>query len=119
MYNDQYRLNWIPYYSYPPVYPFLRYPPIEVTRFQRSANTSCQLMSEARKLLEKIQQDTNFAHELKDAAQKNDHSHMEKVIRRAGVASSFHTAYTPDAIRIDLTAGNGDNCSELTVKLCW
>ncbi len=119
MYNEQYRLNWVPYYPYPHVYPFLRYPPVEVTRFQRSAHTSCQLMSEAQILLEKVQRDTNFAHELKDAAQKNDHSHLEMLIRSAGVTSSFHTAFTPDAIRIDLTAGNEDNCSEVTVKLCW
>jgi hypothetical protein len=100
--------------------PYYRpFPPIEVTRFQHSAGTCTNLMKEGQKLLDKVNKDAQFAHELKDAAQKNDQSKVHSLIQRAGVTSSFHIAYTPDAIRVDLTGGNEDNCSELTVKLCW
>ena len=101
-------------------HPYYRpFPPIEVTRFQHSAVACTNLMKEGQKLLDKVNQDAQFAHELKDAAQKNDQSHVHSLIKRAGVTSPFHTAYTPDAIRVDLTTGNEDSCSELTVNLCW
>ncbi|WP_273852376.1 hypothetical protein [Guptibacillus spartinae] len=95
------------------------YPPIEVTRFQRSAATCTNLMEQGKKLLDKVNKDAQFAHELKDAAQKNDQSHVHSLIQAAGVTSPFHLSYTPDAIRIDFNAGNDDRCSEFTVKLCW
>ncbi len=118
MFFHQYRPNCFP--SYLPIYPYYRaYPPIEVTRFQHSAQTCSNLMKEGQKLLDKVNQDAKFAHELKDAAQKNDHSHVKSLIQSAGVASPFHLSYTPDALRVDLTSGNEDNCSELTIKLCW
>ena len=108
-------------WSYSPFFhPYYRsFPPIEVTRFQRSAVTCTKLMEEGRKLLDKVNQDAQFAHELKDAAQKNDQSHVHSLIQDAGVTSPFHLAYTPDGIRIDLNAANEDSCSEFTVKLCW
>lgn len=115
-----YRYNEWPN-PYTPCYPsyYRPFPPIEVTRFQQSAETCSKLMKDGEKLLNKVENDAQFAHELKDAAQKNDHSHVHMLIQRAGVTSPFHIAYTPDAIRVDLTAGNQDNCSELTLKLCW
>ena len=75
--------------------PYYRpYPPIEVTRFQRSAATCINLMEQGRKLLDKVNEDAQFAHELKDAAQKNDHSHVHSLIQAAGVTSSFQVMVT-------------------------
>ena len=114
--NDRYS-KW-PYSPY--THPYYRnFPPIEVTRFQHSAVACTNLMKEGQKLLDKVNQDAQFAHELKDAAQKNDQSHVHALIQRAGITSPFHIAYTPDALRVDLNTGNEDSCSELTVKLCW
>ncbi|WP_347552111.1 hypothetical protein ABFG93_07940 [Pseudalkalibacillus hwajinpoensis] len=116
MFNYRYR----PYLPPPfPGYPCRPYPSVEVTRFQDSASTCMHLMNDGQTILKKVRQDAQFAHELKDAAQKNDHSHVQELIKGTGIQSSFHIAYTPDAIRIDLMAGNEDDCSELTMKLCW
>ena len=114
--ND--RHNKWSYSPFPHAY-YRNFPPIEVTRFQHSAVSCTNLMKEGQKLLDKVNQDAQFAHELKDAAQKNDQSYVHSLIQRAGVTSPFHLSYTPDGIRVDLNTGNEDSCSELTMKLCW
>ncbi len=118
MFSNPYWPKCIP--PYQPIHPYYRpYPPVEVTRFQQSAHTCSDLIKEGQKLLDKVNQDAHFAHELKDAAQKNNHSNVHRLILSTGVTSPFHLAYTPDALRVDFTSENEDSCSELTIKLCW
>lgn len=119
MHQYGFRPPWLPQSSDLPAAIIRPYPPVEVVRLQNSATTCTHLMEEGSKLLHKIQNDTYFAHELKDAAQKNDHTHVHALVRNAGVVSAVQTTYNPDGIRIDLHTGDASNCSELSIKLCW
>ncbi|WP_270182556.1 hypothetical protein [Alkalihalobacillus sp. CinArs1] len=114
-----YRPPYIPPNRYVPSEYLRPMPPVQVTRFQASAGTCLHLMEEGRKLLNKVHDDHHFAHELKDAAQSNDHTYVHSLIRSTGVQSALKTTYTPDAIRIDLHTGDESDCSELSIKLCW
>ena len=115
----RFRLPCLPQCSSIPAGIIRPYPPVEVTRFQGSSGTCLNLMEEGNKLLRKVQNDSSFAHQLKDAAQQNDHTHVHTLIRKAGVNSALQTSYNPDAIQIDLHTGAETDCSELSIKLCW
>ncbi|WP_233711005.1 hypothetical protein [Lederbergia citrisecunda] len=105
-----------------PVYYYDRqmFPPINTKQFIQSTKKFRILVNEANKIITKITTSPRFAHDLMDAAQKDNQSKVDQLIQSTGITVKAKSHYTPDGIVIELTnAKYQGDCCTLRLGLNW
>ena len=129
--------NYFPYYVYPSHYPVQAmaptplprqqaiptnetngspYPPVNTEKLGNSVKGMQKMVPQVQLLFDRISKSDQFAHDLKNAAQRSDKATVNRLIRSVGVTNEFETKYTPESIQIRLIE---KNCCVFMVVLDW
>lgn len=85
-----------------------------------SADKTLTLMESANLVLSKIKNDSSFAHQLMDFAQKSNTPEVLKLIRRTGVKVVPVVSFNPDGIHMVFDEKLGEvDCCHLIVVVRW
>lgn len=125
--HDTYPVYMYPFYLQP-VYcccqsqhiPYERQLETDATFFSESAVAFKQLITGATVILDKLAGSKDFAHNVMDAAQKNETDKVDQLIKSTGVTKAFQIKYNPDGINILLVSQvENIDCCKLTMALRW
>ncbi|HEX7066395.1 MAG TPA: hypothetical protein VF199_15100 [Bacillales bacterium] len=95
-----------------------RFPPNNVSRMQASAKAFRQLSRQASILMNKVENDTHFAKQLRAAAQIDDKDKVKHLISST-IDTRFEVSYTPGGLNVKLRPADVQECSRLDVFVCW
>ncbi|WLD94800.1 hypothetical protein [Alkalihalobacillus sp. AL-G] len=110
--------GWGEWYPRLPMNP-LETDPKDITKLMFSAKSFMSPTQEVYRLLQEIASKTDFARQLKRAAELNQNQKVDQLIKSTGVQTDFETRITPDGIRIEFQPDSTDACFDLTLSLCW
>ncbi|MBB6453422.1 tRNA A-37 threonylcarbamoyl transferase component Bud32 [Salirhabdus euzebyi] len=110
-------LYYVPYYHnhrQPP------YPEVNPSQFTDSAYSFQALLVDAQKIIAKLSDSKEFAKQVMDNAQKSNQAEVIKLVKETGITHPVDVSFTPDNIKIILTAVNGGSvCCKLVMDLYW
>ncbi|HEU5138764.1 MAG TPA: hypothetical protein VFT51_02230 [Bacillales bacterium] len=95
-----------------------RFPPNDVNRMQASAQAFHQLSRQAELLMNKVENDTHFAKQLRGAAQVDNKDKVKQLISTT-IEARFEVSYTPGGLTINLSPADVQECSRLEAFVCW
>lgn len=96
------------------------FPPVNTQRLHVSAGKMLEVIRQSQLLLNKIENSSDFAHELMDAAQLSNQKKVDELIQSTGITTKVATAFTPSGIHIELdNADNAGECCKLQIALRW
>ncbi|MFC4323481.1 hypothetical protein [Litchfieldia salsa] len=116
----------VPYYYwhrhsyFPPSNSNRPYPPVDTTMFQKSAQASQKLIEESGLIFKRISSSEEYAKEIMSAAQQSNSNEVKRLIQSVGVTSPLTISFTPDGIKIVLSASTEQiECCKLSLSLKW
>ncbi|MFD2637957.1 hypothetical protein [Piscibacillus salipiscarius] len=96
------------------------YPDVDPTVFKESAEAFRDLLNDASGILQKLSESEDFAHQVMDAAQKNDIDRVRELLESTGIHNNVEVDYNPDGITLIMQANvEGADCCHLTMDLRW
>ena len=96
------------------------YPPVATNTFMSSAGKTLSLLSDAEKVLQKINTSKEFSSKFMNAAQQSNLPEVHKLLQTIGTRVQPIVSFNPDGIRIvfDEKLGQVD-CCHLIVIVRW
>ncbi|UOQ92060.1 hypothetical protein MUO14_16365 [Halobacillus shinanisalinarum] len=105
-------------------HPYLRnnpYPEVNTDTFQQSLQAYQTLFEHGKIVINQLMASPGMRQRLMQAAQRDDHEEVDRVIKSTGVPSVVETSYTPSSVTFTLhaDADSFQNCCTLTMNLVW
>lgn len=97
-----------------------QFPPIDPNLLCQSANETKKLMTDARIVLDKLEDSKDFNTEIMHAAQSSNKKEVNRLINSLGLASDVTIDFNPDGLRIGFRSlVDSIECCHLKIALRW
>lgn len=95
-------------------------PDVDAKKFNESAITFRGLIKDASKVLDRLADSMEFAHDIMSAAQISDTLKVEKLIESTGIKSKVEPKYNPDGLTMIFhDEVENTDCCKLQMTLRW
>lgn len=96
-----------------------QFPPVEVSKFQKSARAFKTLINSATTILDEMDNSQSFAYQLKTLAQQGKKEEIQRLLREIGIKEDVKVSFNPDQIHIMLSPKGETGCCDLVMTLFW
>jgi hypothetical protein len=96
------------------------FPPVDTHLLRSSSQKMSDLTKQASLLVDKINNSTDFAYELMEAAQSSNNEKAHALIKSTGITSKVKVKYSPTGIHLEFdNAEMPGRCCKLNMSLQW
>ncbi|RWZ60537.1 hypothetical protein EQV77_04370 [Halobacillus fulvus] len=92
------------------------FPPVNPDTFMQSAGETDRLLTDAKKLLERVQSSESYATQIMNAAQESKKEEVKQLVKASGIESQIDVLFTPSSLKLDLISSQG---SRIELVMRW